>query len=61
MSSIEFKEWLEENYEVEADMNIVTQVFLNRPLTVAQLSDLNPDATPAALKNAVALTGYPLE
>ncbi|MCR9211412.1 MAG: hypothetical protein NXI28_24575 [bacterium] len=61
MSPIKFAEWLEENYEVDVVADIVTHVFENRPLSSAQLCDLNSNASPATLKAAVTETGYPLE
>ncbi|GAB5444751.1 MAG: hypothetical protein Fues2KO_51000 [Fuerstiella sp.] len=60
-SPVEFAEWLEENYEADVVADIVTHVFKNRPLSVAQLSELNPDASPAVLRKAVAETGYAIE
>lgn len=56
----EFAEWLAGNYEMEVDSGIVSSVFANNPLTIQQLSTLNPDATTKQLRKAVIETGYGL-
>ena len=61
LSAVEFTGWLEENYEVDVDSDIIKHVFDNRPMTNAQLSVLNPDASIKALRKAVAETGYPVK
>ncbi len=61
LSAVEFAGWLEENFEVDVDSDIVKHVFDNRPITNAQLSVLNPDASTQTLRKAVAETGYPVK
>ena len=61
LSAVEFAGWLEENFEVDVDSDIVKHVFDNRPMTNAQLSVLNPDASIQTLRKAVAETGYPVK
>ena len=60
-SADEFTDWLEENFEVDIDDDIVKHVFANRPLTNTQLSVLNADASPISMRNAVTETGYHVE
>jgi len=61
LSPVQFADWLEENYEVDVDGDIIKHVFENRPITNAQLSSLNPDASIKTLRKTVAETGYPVE
>ena len=58
LTGSEFADWLAENYEVEVDADVVSDVFENRPLTDAQLRALNPSAAIAELRSAVQQTGY---
>lgn len=61
VSAVEFADWLEENYEVDVDSDVIKHIFKNRPMTNAQLSVLNPDASLNTLRKAVTEAGYPVE
>lgn len=56
----EFIEWLADNYDVEVDAEIVAHVFGHKPLSVAQLQQLNEDAPVHSLRSAVEQMAYPL-
>ena len=56
----EFTEWLADNYDVEVDAPFVAHVFGHKPLSVAQLQQLNEDAPVHSLRSAVEQTAYPL-
>jgi hypothetical protein len=58
VSASDYAEWLEENYELEVDADIVASVFGNHPLTNAQLRTLNASGTLAEMSRAVQKTGY---
>jgi hypothetical protein len=60
VSASDYAEWLEENYELEVNADIVASVFNNHPLTGAQLHTLNPSEKLADMSRLVRETGYPL-
>ncbi len=61
LTANEFADWLEENYEVDIDDELIKEVFENQSISEAQLSALKPDVSTKKLRAAIAQTGYPVE
>jgi hypothetical protein len=60
-TSLQFTDWLAENYEVDVDCSIIESVFNNRALTDAEMTTLNPSQPLRVLRDAVRETGYTIE
>ncbi|MGB7348183.1 MAG: hypothetical protein WBD20_28420 [Pirellulaceae bacterium] len=56
-----FTQWLAENYETDVDADIIQSVFDGQPLSVSQMSKLNPSSPLHAIRDAVRATGYHIQ
>ena len=60
-SAADFTTWLSENYETDVDHEIIRSVFDGKPLSDAQMAKLNPTSSIRSIRDAVRVTGYPIE
>lgn len=61
LTSGEYHEWAEENYERDLPADLVRDIYARAPLTKGMISQLNPDANIASVKLAALRIGYPFD
>ena len=57
-SATDMTNWLTNNYETDVDADIVASVFNDRPLSVEELTKLNPSSPIHEIRDAVLATGW---